>query len=65
MIIKIVSEANSMNNAMKSKLYRHMKFNVNSSISKDKYEKMVKEAIKKDKTIDFVKNDSRIKSILL
>ncbi|WP_394899541.1 hypothetical protein [Clostridium paraputrificum] len=50
---------------MKSKLYRHMKFNVNSSISKDKYEKMVKEAIKKDKTLDFVKNDSRIKSILL
>ena len=65
MIIKIVSEANSMNNSMKSKLYRHMKFNVNSSISKDKYEKMVKEAIKKDKTLDFVKNDSRIKSILL
>ena len=61
MIIKIVSEANSM----KSNLYRHMKFNVNSSISKDKYEKMVKEAIKKDKTLDFVKNDSRIKSILL
>ena len=55
MIIKIVSEANSMNNSMKSKLYRHMKFNVNSSISKDKYEKMVKEAIKKDKTLDFVK----------
>ena len=50
---------------IRDRLYRHMKFNVNSSISKDKYEKMVKEAIKKDKTLDFVKNDSRIKSILL
>lgn len=65
MIIKIVSEASSIDNAMKSKLYRHMKFNVNSSISKEKYKKMVKEAIKKDKTLDFVKNDSRIKYLLV
>ncbi|WP_419748351.1 helix-turn-helix domain-containing protein [Clostridium perfringens] len=64
-IIKLVSEANSMNNTMKSKLYSHMKFNLNSSISKDKYEKMVKEAIKKDKNLDFIKNDYRIKSLLI
>ena len=64
MIIKIVSEASSMDDAMKSKLYKNMKFNVNSSISKDKYEKIVKEAIKKDKTLDFIKDDSRIKSLL-
>lgn len=65
MIIKIVSEASSMDNAMKSKLYRHMKFNVNSSSSKDIYEKMVKEAIKKDKTLYFVKDDYRVKSLLV
>ncbi len=64
-IIKLVSEASSMNNTMKSKLYSHMKFNLNSSISKDKYEKMVKEAIKKDKNLDFIKNDYRIKSLLI
>ena len=50
---------------MKSKLYSHMKFNLNSSISKDKYEKMIKEAIKKDKNLDFIKNDYRIKSLLI
>lgn len=65
MIIRIVSEASSMDKAMKSKLYRHMNFNVNSSISKEKYERMVKEAIKKDKTLDFVKNDYRVKSLLV
>lgn len=65
MIIKTVSEASSMDNAIKSKLYRHMKFNVNSSISKEKYEKMVKEAIKEDKTLNFVKNDYRVKSLLV
>ena len=54
-----------MDNAMKSKVYRHMKFNVNSSSSKDIYEKMVKEAIKKDKTLDFVKDDYRVKSLLV
>lgn len=64
MIIKMVNEASSMDNAMNSKLYKNMKFNVNSSISKDKYERIVKEAIKKDKTLDFIKNDSRIKFLL-
>lgn len=64
MVIKMVNEASSMGNAMNSKLYKNMKFNVNSSISKENYERMVKEAIKKDKTLDFVKNDSRIKSLL-
>lgn len=64
MIIKIVSEASSMDDAMKSKLYKNMKFNVNSSISKDKYERIVKEAIKKNKALDFIKDDSRIKFLL-
>ncbi|WP_243108108.1 transcriptional regulator [Clostridium sp. JN-9] len=64
MIINMVNEASSMDDAMKSKLYKHMKFNVTHSISKDKYERLVKGAIKKDKTLDFVKNDSRIKSLL-
>ncbi|MEW9095350.1 MAG: helix-turn-helix domain-containing protein [Clostridiaceae bacterium] len=64
MIINMVNEASGIDDAMKSKLYKHMKFNVTHSISKDKYKRLVKGAIKKDKTLDFVKNDSRIKFLL-
>lgn len=64
MIIKMVNEASSMGDAMNSKLYKHMEFKVNSSWDKDKYERAVKGAIKKDKTLDFVKNDARIKFLL-
>ncbi len=64
MIINMVDEASSMDNSMKSKLYKHMKFNVTNSWDKDKYERLVKGAFKKDKTLDFVKNDSRIKFLL-
>lgn len=64
MIINMVNEASSMDNSMKSKLYKHMKFNVANSWDKDKYERLVKGAFKKDKTLDFVKNDSRIKFLL-
>lgn len=61
MIINMVNEASSMDDSMKSKLYKHMKFNVTHSMSKDKYESLVKGVLKKRKNIDFVKNDSRIK----
>ncbi|MBW9170529.1 helix-turn-helix domain-containing protein [Clostridium estertheticum] len=64
MIINMVNEASSMDNSMKSKLYKHMKINVNSSWDKDKYEIAVKGSIKKDKTLDFVKADPRIKILL-
>ncbi|MBZ9685721.1 hypothetical protein G9F72_005070 [Clostridium estertheticum] len=64
MIINMVNEASSMDNSMKSKLYKHMKFNVTNSWDKDKYERLVKGVFKKDKTLDFVKNDSRIKLLL-
>jgi tetratricopeptide (TPR) repeat protein len=64
MIINMVNEASSMNDSLKSKLYKHMKFNVTNSWERDKYERLVKGAIKKDKTLDFVKNDSRIKFLL-
>jgi transcriptional regulator with XRE-family HTH domain len=64
MIINMVNEASSMDDSMKSKLYKHMKFNVTNSWDKDKYERAVKGAIKKDKTLDFVKDDARIKFLL-
>jgi putative transcriptional regulator len=64
MIINMVNEASSMNDSMKSKLYKHMEFNVTNSWDRDKYEKLVKGALKKDKTLDFVKNDCRIKFLL-
>ncbi|MGH4124718.1 MAG: helix-turn-helix domain-containing protein [Clostridium sp.] len=64
MITNMVNEASSMGDSMKSKLYKHMKFNVTKTWDKDKYEIAVKGTIKKDKTLDFVKNDSRIKFLL-
>ena len=41
-----------------------MKFNVPSSWDKDKYERLVKGVFRKDKTLDFVKDDARIKFLL-
>ncbi|MCC9296003.1 transcriptional regulator [Clostridium sp. WLY-B-L2] len=63
-ITNMVNEADSMNNFMKSKLYRHRKLKVTHSWSKDEYERLVKQSIKKDKILDLVKNDSRIKFLL-
>jgi len=64
MVINMVNEASSMDDFMKSKLYKHLKFNVTNSWSRDKYERLVKGVFKEDKTLDFVKNDSRIKFLL-
>jgi putative transcriptional regulator len=64
MIENIVNEANSMNDFMKSKLYTHMKFNDAHSMSIDELKSFVKSSIKKDKTLDFVKNDPRIKNVI-
>lgn len=64
MIINMVNEASSMDNSMKSKLYKHIKFKVTNSWGKDKYERSVKGAFKIDKTLDFVKDDPRIKFLL-
>lgn len=64
MVTNMVNEASSMDEANRSKLYRHMKFNRSNSWSKEKYENLVKEGFKKNKGLDFVKNDSRIKFLL-
>ncbi|NOW09059.1 hypothetical protein DFH84_000948 [Clostridium saccharobutylicum] len=48
MIINMVNEASSMDDPMKSKLYKHKKFNVTNSWSKDKYESLVKRVLKKE-----------------
>ncbi|MBZ9637772.1 helix-turn-helix domain-containing protein [Clostridium sp. FP1] len=64
MIINMVNEASSIDISMKSKLYKHMKFNVTNSWGKDKYERLVKGGFKEDKTLDFVKDDPRIKFML-
>ena len=63
MIINMVNEADSMNN-MKSKLYKRRKWKSANSWNKDKYESLAKMRIKKDKKLDFVKDDPRIKFLL-
>ncbi|AKA70495.1 hypothetical protein [Clostridium scatologenes] len=63
MIINMVNEADSMDN-MKSKLYKHRKWKSSNSWNKDKYESLAKMRIKKDKKLDFVKDDPRIKFLL-
>lgn len=64
MIKNMVNEASSMNDFVRSKLYSHMKFNEVNSMSKDEFEKLVKNSINKDKTLDFIKDDPRIKFLL-
>ncbi|EKQ57695.1 MULTISPECIES: hypothetical protein [unclassified Clostridium] len=51
MIINMVNEAGTMDDSMKSKLYKHMKFDVAHNISKDKYKKLVKGALKKERIL--------------
>lgn len=62
-IINMLNEADSMDH-MKSKLYRHRKWKSVNSWNKDKYESLAKMRIKKDKTLDFVKDDPRIKFLM-
>lgn len=64
MIVSMVNEADSMDNGMKSKLYSHREWKVINSWSKERYESLVKETIKKDKALDFVKDDASIKFLL-
>jgi len=64
MIINMVNEASSIDDSMKSKLYKHIKLKEINIWDKDKYKLLVKESIKKDKTLDFVKDDYRIKILL-
>ncbi len=63
LIINMINEADSMDH-LKSRLYRHRKWKSLKGWSKDKYESLAKMRIKKDKTLDFVKNDPRIKFLL-
>jgi len=63
LIINMVNTADSMDH-IKSKLYRHRKWKSLNSWSKDKYESLAKMRLKKDKTLDFVKDDPRIKFLL-
>ncbi|MFL0166574.1 helix-turn-helix domain-containing protein [Candidatus Clostridium helianthi] len=63
LIINMVNEADSMDH-IKSKLYRHRKWKTLNSLGKDKYESLAKMRIKKDKSLDFVKDDPRIKFLL-
>ncbi|WP_315067750.1 helix-turn-helix domain-containing protein [uncultured Clostridium sp.] len=63
LIINMVNTADSMDH-LKSRLYRHRKWKSLKGWGKDKYESLAKMRIKKDKTLDFVKNDPRIKFLL-
>jgi len=63
LIINMVNTADSMDH-LKSRLYRHRKWKSLKGWSKDKYENLAKMRIKKDKNLDFVKNDPRIKFLL-
>ncbi|MFT8352325.1 helix-turn-helix domain-containing protein [Clostridium saccharoperbutylacetonicum] len=63
LIINMVNKAESMDN-LKSRLYRHRKWKSFNSWSKEKYENLAKMRIKKDKSLNFVKNDPRIKFLL-
>lgn len=63
-ITNMVNEAGSMDNSLKSKLYKHRNAKEKNEKSEQWYRNLVIEFIKKDNTLDFVKNDSRIKFLL-
>lgn len=63
-IVNMVNESGSMDNSLKSKLYKHRNAKENNEKSREWYRSLVVELIKKDNTLDFVKNDSRIKFLL-
>lgn len=63
-IINMFNEANSINNVLKSKLFRHRNAEEKHENSNEGYRNMVIEMIRQDSDLDFVKNDSRIKIIL-
>lgn len=63
-IINMVNEAGSMDNSMKSKLYKQRNAKVSNKKSKDWYRKLAIDVIKKDETLDFIKSDARIKLLL-
>ncbi|WP_160672557.1 helix-turn-helix transcriptional regulator [Clostridium sp. C8-1-8] len=63
LIVNMVKEAETMS-IMVSKLYKHRKWKVTKRLSKDKYESLAKGIIKKNKELDFVKDDPRIKFLL-
>ena len=67
---KMVDATDSLNDFMKSCLYKHIKFNFNPLDEEEtkKYREMLKKSIKKslkeDKSLDFIKDDPRIKAVL-
>ncbi|MDT8718785.1 helix-turn-helix domain-containing protein [Clostridium sp. 19966] len=63
LITKMVNEAESMEH-LHSKLYRHRKWKNLKGWSKDKCESLAKRRIKLDKSLDFVKDDPRIRFLL-
>jgi hypothetical protein len=60
----MVNEAESMDNSINSKLYKHRNLKITNKWNKDKYVSLVKRSIRENKTLDFVKDDPRIKFLL-
>lgn len=60
----MINESTSMGNSQKSRLYKHKNAKENNLKSDDFYKDIVLEIIKKDTSLDFVKNDPRIKVLL-
>lgn len=63
-VIKMVNEAGSKDNSLKSKLYKHRNAKEKNEQSEEWHRSLVIELIEKDNSLDFIKNDSRIKSLL-
>lgn len=63
-IKNLMSSLNSVNDFMKSDLYRHMEFDEPFNIDIDEYKRTTKEVIAKDKALEFIKDDSRLELLL-
>lgn len=63
-LVNMVKYAETMDSLSNSSLYKHRVLDKTNTLDKNKYKNIVKEAIKKDKSLDFVKNHSKIKFLL-
>lgn len=61
---KVMNSAGTMNNYLNSKLYSHMNVNKSNYMTEDKCIESIRKGYAKNKELDFVKDDPRMKSLL-
>ena len=59
----MVNDAGNMSN-IKSKLYSNIRVDIIDNMSEEDYKRLMKSRIKRDKTLDFIRDNSKVKFLL-